>query len=246
MLKTLEAALGGRTIARIRDFRAILPAPEPCCDEKIFGLLDRFAADYGDGLVLYGGLAATERIYGLKRIREITTDLDFVCTPEGLEAVLDGERVAYHEDYDILFAVVQSVPVTFAYGHIHDWPVDAPFFDKAARVRPGKVELLCCSREHAVMLKLRRSCERMGKGLQPFGKDALDILNMLAGGSAREGRRPVALGELRGLLRGNIEGYESRLAWILAFLRGYEAHLSAAERVSVEASLEAISRDPLA
>ncbi len=237
MEKTLGAALGGRDIPRIRDFRELRLLPEAYRDEKIFALLDRYAAEYGEGLVLYGGLTATERVYGLKRIRDITTDLDFACTAAGLEAVLASERILYHEGYDILFSVSDNVPITFAYGHIHDWPLDPGFFDSASRVRLPSAELLCCSRERSIMLKLRRTGERLESGLQPFGKDALDILNILVAPSRRRELKPVDIGELCELVISGAPTAASRPAGIAAFLRGYEGHLSGPEREAAEALL---------
>lgn len=204
----LGEAIAGRGVGRISDYRELgVPRAIPG-DEAVFAVLDRLLAAYGELLVLYGGIAATERVYGLKRIRDISTDLDFALEREGLEALLGGGgplhrgpsrlgagldegRLLYHADYDILFALLGGVPLSFAYGHIHDWPLDPGFFAEAEILRPAGRALRCASRRHAVMLKFRRSATRLREGLEPFGKDCLDILNILAGSAC--GSRRAAL-----------------------------------------------------
>jgi hypothetical protein len=241
MEKILGAAIGNRPVPRIKELREIRLVPESYPDERTIGLVNRFAQSYGEDLVLYGGLTATERIYGRKRIRDMTTDLDWACTPDGLEAVLAGERVFYHEAYDILYTVVENVPVTFAFGHIHDWPVGEGFFASTRPMSPFGMPVRCCSREHSIMLKMRRIVELQARGAQPFGKDALDILNMLAAPYCRDGLEAFDVDALCALIRDNVEARPSGLAAALLFVRGYEAHLTAAECGSVSGVLDAMS-----
>ena len=167
MADSLRTLAENRGLPFIEDFDAVHLAPEAYSDDKIFRLLDRYAEAYGEGLVLYGGLTATERVFGLKRIREITTDLDFVCSDRGLEAVLEGECVRYLAKYDILYTVSDNVPITFSYGHIHDWRVSRDFTEKARVACPSSVPLRCSSREYSIMLKMRRTNDRIRRGLAP-------------------------------------------------------------------------------
>jgi hypothetical protein len=238
METTLETKARIHGIARIGDFRELALIPQSYDDDKIFGLLNRYAEAYGEGLVLYGGVTATERFYGLKRIREITNDLDFVCTPEGLEALLAGERLFYHSRFDVLYSVLDNVPVSFAFGHIHDWPVDPGFFAASALRAPCGLPVRCCSKEHSIMLKMRRSNEKIARGEQAFGKDALDILNMIAGASCRDGEAPVDLDTLCALILRWVSSGAAPLAKLMQFIRGYESHLSGPERGAVAPAIE--------
>jgi hypothetical protein len=229
-------------VPRIANFRDLALAAEAYTDTKIYGLVNRFAGAYGPDLVLYGGITATEGIYGLKRIREITTDLDFVCTTAGIAALLDAGGLFYHEGFDVLFATPDNVPVTFAYGHIHDWPIDEAFFAEAETRRPFGLPLRCCSRRHSIMLKMRRTDERLRGGLPGFGKDALDILNMLAAPACREEDRGFDLEALSDLVKTEVSREPARLGPVLDFLRSYTPHLTGLECSALEPVLAELSR----
>jgi hypothetical protein len=191
--------------------------------------VDRFAATYGDGLVLYGGLTANERIFGLKRLRGVSTDLDFVCTAEGLDEVLMNERLWYHAPFDILMTVKENVPVSFAFGHIHDWRVGNDFFASAQLACPSVHPVRCASREYGIMLKMRRMNERMDCGYRPFGKDALDIINALTAPCFREDLEPVDLRRLRQLVLADTTRDKARLRDLLGFVGEYALHLTGKE-----------------
>lgn len=210
----------------IDDYDAIGLVPETYDDDKIFGLVEYFAATYGGELVLYGGQTATERIYGFKRIRDITTDLDFVCTDAGLERVVSTERLFYHRRYDIFFSVKDNVPLSFTSGHIHDWQVDEGFFSAAQLAHGFHCAPRCCSREYSIMLKMRRMNERIGRGEHPFGKDALDIINMVTAPYIRADLPPVDFPALASLLAANIGSGSDRAAELLSFIAAYKDHLT--------------------
>lgn len=220
--------------------------PETYTEDKIFGLIEHFAAAYGGELVLYGGQTATERIYGFKRLRDITNDLDYVCTAAGLDRVLREERLFYHPAFDIFFGVRDNVPLSFAATHIHDWPVDGNFFLASTPVRGFSHPVRCCSREHSIMLKLRRMSGRLDRGAAPFGKDALDIINMLVAPRVRADLPPVDCASLAALVRKHVSADAERLDRLIAFIGGYEEHLNDREspffREAAAAFAEALKR----
>jgi hypothetical protein len=245
----IRAEAERRELACIDSFGEIELRAEAYDEGKIIGLVNRFAQRYGDGLVLYGGITATARIYGLKRIRDTTSDLDFACTLRGLEALLaddgrPGQGLLYHTRFDILFTVADNVPISFSFGHIHDWPLDAAFFASTLSMSPFGIPLRCCSREHTIMLKLRRLDARLAGGEKGFGKDALDILNILAAeGCGANGAPPgrLDIDALCELIRKSVTEDGKRLGAALAFIRGYEGHLTAAERAAIAPLLGAIA-----
>lgn len=224
----IESAEANR-VPFIDDYEAIGLVPETYDEEKIFTLVEYYGVSYDGGLVLYGGQTATERIYGFKRIRDITTDLDFVCTGEGLRAVLAGERLFYHRKFDILFSARDNVPVSFALTHIHDWPVDEGFFRTALTVRGFRCPVRCCSREYSIMLKMRRMNERIERGEQPFGKDALDIINMTTAPYLRSDLAPVDFCSLARLLAAHVSSDAARMERLADFIAGYRDHLTEKE-----------------
>lgn len=258
MERSLRPVLAGREVARISDYRELGLEAEEYSDEKVFGVLDSFAERLGGDIVLYGGITATERIYGYKRIRDVTTDLDFVATEAGVSKLLEkggvrgpsrlsrrGERLYYHEGFDILFAVADNLPVSFALGHIHDWPVDDDFFAAARIVRPGATEVRCASREHCVMLKWRRGDRLVLDGGKPFGKDALDILNIFAGAACRDGPGSIDLDFLDRILRSAVTDDAARLLAFLEFVERHRRHLSQGELACVDPIIDAL-RDTIA
>ncbi len=218
------------SIPAISSYGELGLVPEVYDEEKIFALVERFAAAYDGSLVLYGGQTATARVYGFKRIRDITNDLDFVCTPAGLESVARRERLLYHAGYDILFSSRDNVPLSFALEHIHDWPVDEGFFGSAREVRGFAWPMRCCSPEYSIMLKMRRMNERLDHGGAPFGKDALDIINMVTAPYIRSDLAPVDFVRLAELLRASVSREASRLAALTGFIAPYDEHLTGRER----------------
>lgn len=233
MRSSLEAEVEKRGIPRIEDIRELRLIPATCTDDKIIGLVNRYAQAYGEGIVVYGGIAATEWVYGLKRIRAITSDLDFVCTEAGIEAVLEGEELSYHTKYDILYAVADNVSVSFAFGHIHDWEAGPEFFAAATTSSPFGIPFRCSSREHSIMLKLRRTDERIRLGLPPFGKDALDVLNMIAAPYCGSRGGAIDIGALCDLIAGSISRDGAAIGEALRFVGGYGVHLTAAEAEAI-------------
>lgn len=231
MAASLRAEAERRGIRRIEDIRELRIIPQVYTEERILGLVNRFAQAYGDKLVLYGGITATEWIYGRKRIRSITSDLDFVCTEEGLEAVLASEDVSYHARYDILYTVAENVSVSFTFRHIHDWLLRDEFFAATKTSSPFGIPLRHVSREHAIALKLRRTDERIRRGLLPFGKDALDVLNMLDAPACGSGE--LDMDALCELIASAITTDPGRIGAALRFVGGYGSHLTQAEREAI-------------
>jgi len=218
------------SIPSIDSYEELGLAPEAYDELKIFGLVESFAAVYGDELVLYGGQTATARIWGFKRIRDITHDLDFVCTRAGLERAAHLEKLLYHSGYDIFFSSRDNVPLSFALEHIHDWPVDEGIFRSARPARGFRCAPLCCSPEYSMMLKMRRTSERFDQGLHPFGKDALDIINMATAPYIRDDLAAIDFPSLAALLRASVSSDGGRLAELGAFVAGYAEHLTERER----------------
>lgn len=229
MLGSLAGIAAANGVPFIDHYDEIGLEPETYGDEKIFGLVEYFAATYGGELVLYGGQTATERFYGFKRIRDITTDLDFVCTGDGLRRLLVLERLFYHRKFDILFAVRDNVPVSFAQTHIHDWEIDPGFFRAAETVRGLRCPVLCCSREYSIMLKMRRMSGLLDRGEKPFGKDALDIVNMITAPFLRADLELVDPLETAALVRDHVAADRGRFGELLEFIDFYRDHLTEVE-----------------
>jgi len=232
MQATLRQIAKDHKLPFIQDYHVLPIEAEDYADNKIFHLVDRFAATYGGSLVLYGGLTACERIFGFKRIRTISNDLDFVCSPEGLELVLERERTFYHEDFDVLFAIVDNVPVSFSFVHIHDWRINEDFFASSVLMHAGSEQVRCSSHEYAIMLKLRRMDCLATHGKHLFGKDALDIINILTAPCFKKELVPIDLEKLCSLIKAEVTTDSGRLHTFIDFIAAHGMHLTDRENAA--------------
>lgn len=200
-----------------------IPAPEG--EEAIVRLMAEQYERYGDSIILYGGQTATEELLGVTKLRDITTDIDYLCTDEGLIKVLEGEELFYHEKYDILFNYRDHINVSYSYQHIHEWQVDRGFFATALQILLGAHPILCTSSEYSIMLKLCRMhcCRKTGRDL--FGKDGIDIINLLLGPAYRQELPELDLGLLSGIIRDYVSKDREELEEFLSFIDRYSQHL---------------------
>ncbi len=138
--------------------------------------LDRFYKRYGDDVVLFGGQAATPWFYGFTRLRYHTTDIDFVVKESRIEQVVRDYELMYHPRYNVFVTYVNSIMCVFSSGIVHNWEIPDDFFATSSAVHFGSYRTQVCSPEYLIAQKFRRgyfSDEKL------FGKDALDILNIL-------------------------------------------------------------------
>jgi hypothetical protein len=218
----------------VRDYAGLPLVPEEYSEGKVYGVLARYAQEYRDSLILYGGLATGNRVYGFKRIRSLSTDLDFVCTRSGLDKALSRERVFYHVPFDVFFAISENVPISLAFGHIHDWRIADSFYSSSRYMNLEEGQAFCASPEYVIMLKLRRMQERLDKGERPFGKDALDIINVLAAPRFRRDLHPVNVGELRTLINSEVTQDPARLKIMGDFIMAHTVHLTEREMAAFQ------------
>ncbi|MEW5815063.1 MAG: hypothetical protein AB1798_06665 [Spirochaetota bacterium] len=194
-------------------------------EQHIFDLIGSFASQYETDLILYGGQTATERIYGYKRMRSITNDLDYVCTFKGVKRIIDNLQVLYHPEFDILLILIQGIPVTFTYKHIHNWIIPEDFMQSVRPVRLNDYTVLCCAPEYSILLKFCRAFECIQQGRRIFGKDAIDIINMLTAPYFNSSRSPVDVEKVGRLLKTHVTEDCSTVIRIMEEISCYENHL---------------------
>lgn len=199
--------------------------PAPNGEAAIINLMAEQYEHYGNSLILYGGQTATEELLGVTKMRDITTDIDYLCTEKGIEQVLKDEELFYHEKYDILFNYKYHINISYSYHHIHDWQVDRGFIESALQILIEGRPLLCSSTEYSIMLKMRRmhSCRQKGRPL--FGKDGIDIINLLLGPACRQELPDLDLALLSELIRENVVADREDLEELLNFTDRYSQHL---------------------
>ncbi len=123
-------------------------------------------------LVVYGGVLSYPELFGYEKdLRKPSNDID--CVVKDLD-LIKGLNVTYIAEYDIGLLVVDGIPVSLNYKHIHDWEIKDWFVDEAI-VKEGYGTF--ASPTNNSLLKLRRMHYSNGK----FGKDYVDILSLLLG-----------------------------------------------------------------
>ncbi len=192
----------------------------------VLSIMARFFERYGTDLVLYGGQTASEYLYGYHRMRSATTDLDYLCTPHGIERIVNREPgLRYHPEYDVLFTYADSVPVSFAIDRIHDCPIAPDFFSSAQTLKIPGGFVHACSPEYSIMLKLRRTGECLANRRKPFGKDAIDIINVITGSHLRPDRPELDAAKLVELVFRYVSRDPDENAEIFRRIEEYGSHL---------------------
>lgn len=167
--------------------------------------LDLMYRRYGKKVVLYGGQLATPWFYGFKKMRAATNDVDLMIASDTIERVVRDYNPRYSPRYRIFLAVLDSVPYVFSCGHIHDWTVPDDFFLSAVLHNFGSHSVTVCSREYLIALKLRRG---VFSDHSLFGKDAIDILNIITAPFIRKELNQIDLSHCAELFLQNTDEHE--------------------------------------
>jgi len=181
--------------------------------------LDRMYRRYGNSVVLYGGQLATPWFYGFKKMRSTTNDVDLAVSAAMLERVIREYHPNYIPRLEIFLASLDGTPFIFTAEHIHDWEIAGDFFDTAKVHSFGSLQTVCCSREYLIALKLRRgTCSDHSL----FGKDAIDILNIITAPFVRHDLTPVDLKLSAELFLRHTGAGGKEIVWVLS---RYTEHL---------------------
>ena len=143
----------------------------------LINALEHFAKTYQDSAVLYGGQIATPLIYGFKKMRRHTNDIDYLLTEECLADVVSQEHLGYIPPFHAFYGYQNDILCVFSCGAIHDWTAGEEFFAMTHTCLICSTLVRVCSSEYLIALKMRRGVEN---GMDLFGKDAVDILNLIA------------------------------------------------------------------
>lgn len=209
---------------------------EACSEERIFDIIFNYGKTFKKDLILYGGQVASEKIYGLKGIRDISTDIDYVCSFDGINKIIKSKNLYYHTIYDIVFLVKNRITVTFTYKHIHDWKVDNGFFKNSEIIDYNGYSFYVCSAEYILMLKIRRMISNRENCIDVFGKDALDIINIISSSDNKKNVKQIDYSFLKVLIKKYVSNDKTVLKGIYDFIQRYFGHLTDSEMAASEKS----------
>jgi len=163
----------------------------------------------GEGVIVYGGHSTLPQLLGYRLMRKPSKDIDSVGKEEHIKELLENRGLYSDFHYglrenQIILTNDSNIIIGTGLDRIHDWEVPQDFYDNSMIFSiPDIGNVRVASPEYQIMLKLRRGYENMG--IKPFyGKDRIDIANILLAPYYRSGLREVDLNELSNLVRFHI------------------------------------------
>jgi len=159
----------------------------------------------GEDTIVVGGHAVLPDFLGYRKMRKRSGDIDSVAREQGVRTLVSSggswEDLHYGIREEELFLSMSSVPVGVSLDKIHDWDVPRDFRGSSIVFEvPGMGQLRVASPEYQIMLKLRRGRHCMDCNRPFYGKDRVDITNMLLASLYHGGRKTVNLGRLTELV----------------------------------------------
>ncbi|MHC4884484.1 MAG: hypothetical protein ACYTGH_05295 [Planctomycetota bacterium] len=142
---------------------------------------------YGNRLVLFGGQLATPLVYGFTKMRRHTNDIDYIVHEDLLPDLVRREHLDYIPGYGVFYGYFEGILAVFMCGRIHNWRIPKTFFDEALDWPIGGVPVHVSTRDTLIALKFRRGTE-----YEPhlFGKDGVDLVNLLTAPAFRDDLGP--------------------------------------------------------
>jgi len=156
-------------------------------DEEIVDVMTELTEATGKEIMFFGGNVVIPPLLGYRHMRRPSQDFDCLTTENAIEKVHEEMKgvseIFYEEDRGEVFMDFRGYPVGFHTDRIHDWKVPKDFAERATRIKANGGEIAVSSPEYLAALKIRRAnC----KG-RFFGKDCIDIGNMLIAPMYRNG-----------------------------------------------------------
>ncbi len=179
-------------------------------------------------VILIGGLSATSKLLGYRKMRKTSNDLDCVTSYHGIDLLhkLFGDQLFVTENYGDLFLDYNGIPCGFDVGETHGWEIPSDFFDQTRTFNFGEQRITTISPEYLFTLKLRRTLfkERI------YGKDKLDLANISLAPRFREDLEELDMDQTANLLRLHASpDYDKIFYWVFQ-LNTVTNHLREEER----------------
>lgn len=200
----------------------------------VFETIKELYRKFKDKIILYGGQAATKIFWGARVLRTQTNDIDVVIKKDQLENILAGQGTFYyHKKYDYFYFYLNNIQIVFSYAHIHDWNIPQDFYDSARDFKFDTLVIRVCSPEYLIALKLRRNFYAIREGHPFFGKDALDILNILTAFFYDPGKEELDLNKLTTLVHTHVSPEKAVAAGLLEQVEHYLGHYRKADQEKI-------------
>lgn len=170
--------------------------------EKVVGAITSLREEYVD-FMMFGGQTAHPELLGFRNMRISSDDVDSVITVNGLcdlSRCFNNRNLFYIPEFQKVYLGHKGVPFIFALDYIHDWEIDPDFRHSSVFMYLRGVPVELAAPEYTIMMKMRRAQEN-GRF---FGKDRLDIANLLLAPYFKEDLNQIDFDRLGELVSSNL------------------------------------------
>ncbi len=198
--------------------------------EELLKLMLELNTHLDGKMIVIGGQTLNPELLGHRSMRRPSNDIDTIVTEEGVQklesAFGNNEHFFYYPEHDELFLEYAGLPVGFSIGKIHDWKIPQDFYKSTISFVFPQSAVTVASPEYTMMLKLRRAYSEQ----RLFGKDKVDITNLLLASYFRPTTTTIDMPKVAGLIHEHITSNHSEIQPYIEELARAKENLKKNER----------------
>lgn len=198
--------------------------------EILWNSVDEINKITGENLILIGGTCLDPLFLGFRKMRRTSNDIDSITNEEGILRLNDlfknDTNFYYNSLHEDIFLEYNSVPFSFVIDETHNWKIPKDLINTSISLNFMSKNLRTISPEYLTTLKIKRSnCNG-----RVYGKDKLDIANMLIAHHFNLNKKEIDLDKTAELVYEHVTTYYDRLIELIRPLRDVEGNLRKEER----------------
>lgn len=195
--------------------------------------------------LMMGGLTTVPQLMGYRQIRKASNDIDCAATEEGIVLLHDALKGNYQmfisRQFGDLVLDYEGIPFSFVTDLSRLWKIPEDLWISAVSIDSDFGKIRVISPEYLITLKTRRAYYQG----RVYGKDKLDIANVLLAGQLKEGFSPVNTVKIARLMNTHIsihleevQKYLNEMSNVKSALRADEIPIVAKEYERLQNSLK--------
>lgn len=163
----------------------------------------------GFDTIVIGGHTILPQLLGYREMRKRSGDIDSVGTETGIRLLILSRNcytdMHYGISEDELFLEKDGMPLGVSLNKIHDWQVPLHFRESSIVFEVPEIgPIRVGAPEYQITLKLRRGHHCLDEGRSFYGKDRIDIANILLASLYQAGLKAVDMKLLVELVREHV------------------------------------------